>query len=200
MNTQAPPSESTGTAQHILNTALTLILAQGIKKVTMDEVARAAGLTRVTVYRHFSGREDLVQAVFRRIAAGFDQARQQVEDHPDIPLEAIVDLIGGTLATLPPGDFPARLDELKRVYPLVYEEFRLVRLTALEVIFERLFRQAEDQGRLRPGLQPQVVQTFFLETVVNVVENPRLLVPGLTAHDIFQTVKSIFLHGILKGD
>jgi AcrR family transcriptional regulator len=197
MNKQA--NEPDTTAAHILNIALHLYLTQGIKKVTMADVAEAAGITRVTVYRHYANKQVLVQAVFQHIADGFEQARQQVEHTPDVEIEAIVDMIGASLASLPPCDFPARLDELARSYPTIARRFRESRLSALTVIFERLFALAEAQGRLRPGLSRQVVQTYFMETVVNVVESPRLLALGLSPNDIFQTVKSIFLYRVLKG-
>ena len=192
-------NQTDATAQHILATALHLFLTQSIKKVTMDDVAYAAGITRVTVYRHYANKQALVAVVFVQIAAGFEQARQTVESDQCDDVETIVDIIGAALAALPGCDFPARLDELSRAYPAVYQQFRATRLAALEVIFERLFALLENQGRLRPGLQRAVVQTYFMETVANVIESPRLIALGLSPDEIFQTVKLIFLHGILKG-
>ncbi len=197
MNEQTNPNEPT--AQHILETALDLFLTQGIKKVTMDDAAHAAGITRVTVYRHYANKQDLVSAVFSHIAAGFEQARDAVESEQNQDIEAIVDIIGAALGKLPPCDFPARLDELNRAYPAVFQQFRDTRLAALNVIFERLFALAESQGRLRPNLNRAVVQTYFMETVVNVVESQRLIALGLSPDEIFRTVKSIFLYGVLKG-
>lgn len=197
MNEQTNPNEPT--AQHILETALDLFLTQGIKKVTMDDAAHAAGITRVTVYRHYANKKDLVSAVFLHIAAGFEQAREAVENEQNQDIEAIVDIIGTALGKLPPCDFPARLDELNRAYPAVFRQFRDTRLAALNVIFERLFALAETQGRLRPDLNRTVVQTYFMETVVNVVESQRLIALGLSPDEIFRTVKLIFLYGVLKG-
>jgi len=197
MNDQTSHNDTT--AQHILDTALNLFLTQGIKKATMDDVAHAAGITRVTVYRHYANKQDLVSAVFLHIAAGFEQAQAAIESGQVDDIEAIVDIIGAALGKLPACDFPARLDELNRTYPKVFQQFRDRRLAALEVIFERLFALAESQGRLRPDLNRAVVQTYFMETVVNVVESPRLLALGLSPDEIFQTVKSIFLYGVLKG-
>ncbi|MGY1896986.1 helix-turn-helix domain-containing protein [Nocardia gipuzkoensis] len=37
----------------------------GVKAATIEEVARKAGVDRVTIYRHVGGRDDLVQAVIR---------------------------------------------------------------------------------------------------------------------------------------
>jgi TetR/AcrR family transcriptional regulator, cholesterol catabolism regulator len=200
---QAPDT----TEHHILVTALDLFLTQGIKRISMDAVAHAAGLTRVTVYRYYGNKEELVQAVFRHIAAGVVQAREKAERLPangllgglDDDIETVTDLIGSGLAALPPCDFPMRLDELRRLYPTIYREFHDTRLAALEVIFERLFTATSAHGRLRPDLNQQIVKTYFMEAVTTVVESPQLLALGLSPDEIFQTVKAIFLHGILKG-
>lgn len=186
------------TSHHIGTTALNLYLTQEIKKVTMDDIAQAAGVTRVTVYRHYPNKKDLVQAVFMIIAAGFERAQQQVKENTNVTIEAMIDIITNTIASLPPCDFPSRLDELGRIYPAIYQQFHDIRLAALEVIFDRLFTLAETQGRLRPSLNRQVVRIYFMEAVVNVVESPRLVALGLSPNDVFQTVKSIFLYGILR--
>jgi AcrR family transcriptional regulator len=205
MNNQEHSTDTT--EHHILLTALDLFLTQGIKKVTMDDVAHAAGITRVTIYRYYANKHDLVRAVFLHIVAGVVQARQAAESMtetalstaPSDEIEAIADLIGGHLAALPPCDFPTRLDELRRLYPTIYQQYHDIRLAALEVIFERLFMAASIQRRLRPGLNQQIVKTFFIEAVAVMVESPRLLALGLSSNEVFQTVKAIFLYGILKG-
>lgn len=50
----------------ILDAALTRFQAVGVKKTTIEDVAREAGVDRVTVYRRMGSRDDLVQAVVSR--------------------------------------------------------------------------------------------------------------------------------------
>lgn len=190
-------SEAT-TPDHILQAALHLMFAQGLTKLTMDDVAHAAGVTRVTVYRHYGSKAALIRAAFMQVAAAFTQAQATAETDPPPTIEAVVEAIAGALAALPPGDFPARLDELQRLHPTIYEEFRAVRLAALDAIFGRLFALAEEEGRLRPNLERQVVRVYFMETVAVVVESPRLRALGLPPAAIFNTVKTLFLHGLLQ--
>ncbi|MEV0378607.1 TetR family transcriptional regulator [Nonomuraea sp. NPDC050643] len=62
----------------ILDAAYAGLLEQGLRRLTMDEVARRAGLSRVTVYRRFARKGDLIQAVIlrelRRFLRAFEQA------------------------------------------------------------------------------------------------------------------------------
>lgn len=50
----------------ILDAALAQYLAHGLRRTSVDDVARAAGIGRATVYRRFANRDDLVQAVLAR--------------------------------------------------------------------------------------------------------------------------------------
>ena len=54
----------------------------GYRAATLDTIAERAGLSKVTLYRYVSSKEDLLSLVFERIIASFRQGlRQIVEEH-----------------------------------------------------------------------------------------------------------------------
>jgi AcrR family transcriptional regulator len=61
-----PPSDLT--SQRILDAALEVAAASGIRHLTMEQVARRAGVGRVTVYRRFGDKQRLVEALAVREA------------------------------------------------------------------------------------------------------------------------------------
>lgn len=61
-------STATETRNHILETFLRLIGERGIDATTTRLLAREAGVNEVTVFRHFSTKEDLVAALIKRYA------------------------------------------------------------------------------------------------------------------------------------
>jgi TetR/AcrR family transcriptional regulator, repressor for uid operon len=78
-----PPDDAT--SRRILDGALDAAAASGIRHLTIDEVARRAGVGRVTVYRRFGDRERLIEALSvreaRRCLAILDEATT-----PDQPI------------------------------------------------------------------------------------------------------------------
>lgn len=186
------------TRVRILQVALDEFLSHGIKKTSMDEVAARAGLTRVTIYRYFSDKRSLARAAFLQIVELLEAVCQEIESDPPSDPETVLDQIAVGLGKLSRGDLPAGLSELELLYPEVAAEFHTARVAAIRRIFERLLEQARRQGRLRAELNPLIVQTYFLTSVVNVLAHPDLVAAGLSSAEIFATVKSIFLHGILK--
>jgi AcrR family transcriptional regulator len=59
----AGPEEPVGKAETILAAAERAFLAAGFGAVTMDAIAREAGVSKATVYAHFHGKEELFGAV-----------------------------------------------------------------------------------------------------------------------------------------
>jgi AcrR family transcriptional regulator len=54
------------TAERILDAAYRRIGDIGLSRTTMDDVAREAGLTRQTIYRYFSSKDELARALLMR--------------------------------------------------------------------------------------------------------------------------------------
>lgn len=64
--TAPTPTEPDPTSEAIVDAALRQFELFGISRSTMDEIARRAKVARVTLYRRFSGKDALVEAVMQR--------------------------------------------------------------------------------------------------------------------------------------
>jgi AcrR family transcriptional regulator len=71
---------------HILDAALTVFCQYGYSKTTMQDVARAAGMSRAALYLHFPRKEDLFRAGSRR-------AHSRALGHVDAALAAQGDIL-----------------------------------------------------------------------------------------------------------
>ncbi|WP_063721569.1 TetR/AcrR family transcriptional regulator [Nocardia vinacea] len=58
--------ESDEVDERIMDAALQRILQVGIRRSSLDDIARRSGVNRVTIYRRFSGKDNLVEAVLSR--------------------------------------------------------------------------------------------------------------------------------------
>ncbi|MGA6203759.1 TetR/AcrR family transcriptional regulator [Nocardia testacea] len=64
------PGLQDGIEARILDAALIRFSEFGVKKTTIEDIARQAGVDRVTIYRRIGSRDDVVQAVVSREVAG----------------------------------------------------------------------------------------------------------------------------------
>jgi AcrR family transcriptional regulator len=144
-----PPSDAL--SERVLDAALALAAASGLRNLTMDDVAKRARVGRMTVYRRFGSKEQLVEALTvretRRCLAELDAAAP-----PDAP---IADQVAAGFATsLRLGREHPLLGRLARLEPeTVVEAFaadggRLLSLLR-EFVAARL-RLSQDAGVLGP--------------------------------------------------
>ncbi|WP_030513863.1 TetR/AcrR family transcriptional regulator, partial [Nocardia sp. NRRL WC-3656] len=72
----------------ILDAALERILQVGIRRASLDDIARRAGINRVTIYRRFRVKENLVDAVLQReIERVLAEVGRIVRSTPDVDIQ-----------------------------------------------------------------------------------------------------------------
>jgi AcrR family transcriptional regulator len=186
--------------EKIILSALTLMMERGISKTSLNEVAYHAGVSRVTVYRHFNDKKALVRAAFLSVEKIFLDGLKEFQQNPPLTLEIGMDIIGNNLRALPPGDVVKRADELKRIYPDVYAEIQALRESTLNMLFNQISEIGQRQNLLREGLNRDVVKAVFWELTINFFDNPRFKSFGLNDADLYYQMSRILLYGILKGE
>jgi len=76
--------------ERIVETARDLFHKHGIRGVGVDAIAEAAGTNKMTLYRHFGSKDDLICQCLRESALEAEAWWSQIEtDHPDDPLARI---------------------------------------------------------------------------------------------------------------
>src|SRR5688572_28914213 len=81
----ATAPEPAPTADRILDAAFATMAAHGLHRLSLEDVAREAGLSRQTVYRYFGSKDALVTAVILREEEGFlDRMAEAIESHADL--------------------------------------------------------------------------------------------------------------------
>jgi AcrR family transcriptional regulator len=85
------------TTDRILDAAYQQLLAFGVRRFSVEDVARRAGVNRITIYRRFAGRDDLVRAVLlregRRLFAEVDAAVDGLPTAADQLAEAFATIL-----------------------------------------------------------------------------------------------------------
>lgn len=141
------------TRRRIIAAAERLFAAQGYAAVTMEAIAREAGVSLATIYLHFPGRAAMIGALAEEIVAAPELSVEQVVQDPDPIAQArmgarimrqlnerawlIVDILRGEQESDP---------ELARLWAL----WRQRHLDAMR----RAVAAIAATGSLRPGLDP----------------------------------------------
>jgi AcrR family transcriptional regulator len=152
-----------GAGDPVLDAARATVLDFGVRRATLTEVARRAGLSRMTVYRRYADGNQLMRALMsREFGAVLVQAENRAAGVED-PLERVVTGVGGTLAMLMEHPLMRRLLELEPEMLLPY-------LTDRVGEFQRAGRRAlaawiaaaQQQGAVRDGDPERLASTIEL--------------------------------------
>jgi len=87
-------TRSDATKKKLFDAAMELIGERGFTDASVDEIVERAGVAKGTVYYHFSGKAELVEALiadrFAPLAAAFREAAATHAEDPRMAIEAIV--------------------------------------------------------------------------------------------------------------
>jgi TetR/AcrR family transcriptional repressor of uid operon len=79
------------TSQRILDAAVAEAAAVGLQRITVEDVVRRAGVSRMTAYRRYPRRDDLVEALVRRETQRFLAAVADAIDNAEDPNEGVAE-------------------------------------------------------------------------------------------------------------
>ncbi|MEW2630512.1 TetR/AcrR family transcriptional regulator [Streptomyces sp. NPDC048389] len=132
--------------EHVLRAAAALLARKST--ATMDEVARAAGIGRATLHRHFAGRDALVRALeqhgIQKFEAALDKARLD-EGGAGVALRRLIGEVE------PAADLLAFLCTENQLFEGDEVDEGWARLDAR---VSALFRRGQEQGEFRIDLTP----------------------------------------------
>ncbi len=82
------------TRQHLLEVALCLFSRQGVSATSLEDIAKAAGVTRGAIYWHFRNKSDLFSEIWAQSEAGIEEIVQAYRaTFPDDPLTVLREVL-----------------------------------------------------------------------------------------------------------
>jgi AcrR family transcriptional regulator len=177
----------------ILGTAKDILVGTSLAELSMDELAKAAGVSRGTLYRVVPGKGALLQALIETYSP-FETIRAIVAEHRDDPPEIVFPLIGRAIV----GVAGERLGLMRAIFhevtaggPAIAEMGPLFEQT-LGLLAHYITGQME-AGRIRPMHPILALQAFvgpiffhlmtrpFVERLVSLPMGPEAAVDELVA-------------------
>lgn len=182
------------TPQIIRDAALEKFRRFGIRRVTMDEIARDLGISKKTLYRHYADKEALVSACVDHLSGTILSAVREALGSDRPVEERLLGVMKG-MSLLPRLISNEMIADLPREYPHLWRTFDERRRSVLAG-FERLFEDGVRQGRVRRGIHPKVA-TRILMAVVGQVLVPEVMSLGeFTPFDAVRTLFTLTTQGI----
>ncbi|WP_276133280.1 TetR/AcrR family transcriptional regulator [Polluticoccus soli] len=185
----------------ILSASAELFRQYGFKAITMDDIARRAGISKKTLYQHFANKHEVVNESVTwykcRVAEGCQAAIDSSENAIDAMLRTQM-LLDQTYKQMN----PMALLEMQRFFPEAYELFRNKLMEDDVKMIRDNIEQGIREGLYREGINADFLARYRLETSL-IMFQPNLLVNE--RYDLMFVTHEIcehFLYGIMttKGE
>jgi len=190
--------EGAAVQQRLLDAAEACFAQFGLRKTTMEDVARSAGMSRATVYRHFENRDDLLMSVVEREARRTKVLLEERLRGIEHPGDYIVEGIVLALSEIPKRPTLAMLhspDAVGLTSPLFVNSERLAAV-ALEIVLP-VIEPARADGLLRENVDVNLM----IEWIYRLIDS-YLSVPSATAKtddELREQLRTMLLPALLES-
>ncbi|MDF2545291.1 MAG: transcriptional regulator TetR family [Anaerosolibacter sp.] len=132
----------------LMEKAEELFFTMGYKRVTIDEIAAAAGISKMTIYKYFPSKEDLLIEVLIQISERALQPIMEKVDEIVSPAEKIEYIF--SLGTNAARTIPVVLYRDILETPRVVEKLQDYKKNHMFSIWNKILQEGIDQGEIRP--------------------------------------------------
>lgn len=163
--------------EKLLDSALSAFLDFGIKRTSMGEIARRAGISPATLYRRFESKNELVEAVgvreAQRYVAEIDERVRAVTE----PGEQLVEIFVAFVTTLAGNELLRRLlsTEPEAILPKLTTEAGPILAVGREYLADKL-RELQ-AGATVPDFAPDLVAEIMARLALSLALTPDGLIP-----------------------
>jgi TetR/AcrR family transcriptional regulator, cholesterol catabolism regulator len=186
---------SMDTTQRILEAATEMFLKQGIRSVSMDDVARATGISKRTIYEHYQNKDELLAQCILHHNQKHEAINKKLEEDAKNIIDLMhrhfrnaVVMIQNTRAGL--------ANELKKYHPLVYQSILLPLEHRGQEMVTAMLQKGIDQGLFREDVNPEIASILLHTQVALVTDTDTFPGNRFSRADVFRHIMISFLRGI----
>ena len=169
----------------------------GIKSVTMDDVAHHLGISKKTLYAHFSDKEDLVKGVMESIA------RNKSVDL-SVPQKMTVNAIEELFfyykvqVQMIRDHKPSFVYDLKKYYPDLYKQFQEAKKKRiLDSVQDNLIK-GKREGLYRDDLDESVIARINMMRIEGIMNSGTFSFEEMISPDFFSEIFKYHVYGIVS--
>ncbi len=186
--------------ERILETALRMFRAIGIKNVTMFDIARECGISKKTVYEHFTDKAELIQSGIRTL---LDTLQEQMTAARNESADAIDELMRTTrnIEARARSMNPVMMYEVQKYHPEAAQAIEQFKRDGVRRHIRENIERGIAEGLFRSNIHIDIIarmRQLQLESAFDPLQYPAV---EFELHEVMQEVTANYIMGIatLKG-
>ncbi len=187
------------TRERIIKESSKMLMSVGPTSMTMDEVARACGISKRTLYEIFPDKRTLIGECIHHEHEAKNAAMKEIFSTSANCFEAMY-RVYQRARKMYEATSVAYFNDIKRLYPDIFEKHVENEKNVITGIASVL-RQAQDEGLVIKRINPEIAAYLFSQSMRALHENTNGAKYGFKQEDMFDHVFVSFLRGVatIKG-
>ena len=185
--------------QRIVDAARVHFFSHGFRRVTMDDLAKELGISKKTLYAHFPGKFDLLEAVLAdKLAAVEATLKEVTRAHPDDFPAALRELLAGTRRELDEIK-PPFVRDMRQKAPEVFRLVERRRAALIQRYMGKFFVDGQRLGMVRKDVPAKLIIEILLAMVQSIMNPPKMEELGMMPKEGYAGILKIVLEGALTA-
>ena len=137
-----------------------LFLELGFKNVTMDDIAYAMGISKKTIYIHFSNKTELIENVVFSVLEFFHKNIEQINKEAVNPIEELYDIKMFVMNYLK-NERGSTQFQLKKYYPNIFEQLEVKKFEKMHTSVEKSLKKGIKLNLFRDNIDVGFISRVY---------------------------------------
>ncbi|MFN9114529.1 MAG: TetR/AcrR family transcriptional regulator [Bacteroidota bacterium] len=153
------------TQERILHKARELYMRNGIRAVSMDDIATQSGVSKKTIYQYYADKDELVDAVMQMEEKRIHQDSKECFEQSGDAIEEIL-LTLSRIYTRFSQMNPMIISDMERFHQKAHNRFQKMKYDHLHRVISTNLKRGIQEGLYREELDVDVITKYRLESIM----------------------------------
>ncbi len=184
--------------KRILEKSMEMFQSFGYSKVTMEEIASNLGISKKTLYKHFTNKENILRELVEAVKCDIEEKFEKIfiDESTDFiqKLQSVLDVIGENVRKM---QGHLTRDIIKN-HPDIWLEIQEFRRKKSQVKFSKLVELGKKEGFIKAEVNSQIVMLAYTAAIHEILVPDVLSQIPLSANQVYDEIIKILFEGILS--
>lgn len=179
----------------ILEGSEALFSRYGIKSITMDDVARELGISKKTLYKFVTDKNDLVEKTLDYHLQRNEKTCELLVNEQQNPIDAML-AIGDFFSQQMKDTSPSLLFDLRKFHHEAFKKLDEYRLNCIAQRLEENLKEGIEQEYYRPDTNIQIIPRLYMSMIDALLDGPYFPRDKFRFEEVVQEILIYHIHGI----
>ncbi len=186
--------------EKILKTSLELFFKYGIKRVTMDDIAKELGMSKKTIYQYYKEKDDIVNQLCEIEMTRHEKKFEEVFIQSKNPIHEIM-LISENIREMLQNVNPMFFLDLQKFHPTAFLKFQSFKENCAHKDIVRNIKKGKEEGYYRPEIDEEFAAKHRLAQIDMLFFGNYFSFDKISFTQSHELILDMFVYGIctIKG-